>query len=160
MSSALDMSLEDIIKKDRGNNNRSRPSSSSSHSGPTRHRGTGRSYNQHSGPMGHPRSSNNRPYHSALHQYRNNVAAVAPLHTSVIRQSIPDGSKVQVSNLDHRVTSEDLKKLVFSTRVGPLKKCTLMFDERGHSTGTAMVHFERVTDAALAMQRFNGVPLD
>ncbi|KAG0285063.1 hypothetical protein BGZ96_010652 [Linnemannia gamsii] len=140
MSNALDMSLEDIIKNTKSseprNNNRS------SRGGPTRNGRQGR---------------DNRPYQAGVQQYR--ATPVAPLHTSVIRQSIPDGSKMQVSNLDYRVSAEDLK-LVFTTRIGPLKKCTLMYDQNGKSTGTAVVHFTRVGDAAIAYSKFNGVPLD
>ncbi|ORZ15001.1 hypothetical protein BCR41DRAFT_354471 [Lobosporangium transversale] len=66
---------------------------------------------------------------------------------------------MQVSNLDRQVSAEDLK-LVFSSRVGPLKKCTLMYDQSGKSTGTAVIHFVRVGDAAVAYNKFNGVPLD
>lgn len=35
-----------------------------------------------------------------------------------------------------------------------------MYDQNGKSTGTALVHFQRVGDAALAYQKFNTVPLD
>jgi RNA recognition motif-containing protein len=35
-----------------------------------------------------------------------------------------------------------------------------MYDQKGKSTGTALIHFSRVGDAAIAMQKFNGVPLD
>lgn len=35
-----------------------------------------------------------------------------------------------------------------------------MYDQKGKSTGTALIHFNRVGDAAIAMQKFNGVPLD
>ncbi|KAG0257263.1 hypothetical protein BG011_004055 [Mortierella polycephala] len=145
MASALDMSLEDIIKTQKS----TRRSTSSRGS-----RGAARS----SGPTRHGRSSrDNRPYQAGVQQYR--ATPVAPINTAVLRQSVPDGSKMQVSNLDHRVTSEDLK-LVFTSRIGPLKKCTLMYDQNGKSNGTALVHFTRVGDAAIAMQKFNGVPLD
>ncbi|KAG0224306.1 hypothetical protein BGW42_005194 [Actinomortierella wolfii] len=146
MSSALDMSLEDIIKAQKANNPR--------RGGARNARGGNRS----SGPARNTRQSHaNKPYQQSMQQYR--AAPVAPLHTATIRQSVPDGSKMQVSNLDYRVTAEDLK-LVFSTRVGPLKKCTLNYDQNGKSTGTALVHFSRVGDATVAYQRFNGVPLD
>ncbi|KAF8937484.1 hypothetical protein BGZ58_002646, partial [Dissophora ornata] len=39
-------------------------------------------------------------------------------------------------------------------------KCTLMYDQHGKSTGTAIIHFTRVGDAAVAYSKFNGVPLD
>ncbi|KAF9190896.1 hypothetical protein BGZ50_009774 [Haplosporangium sp. Z 11] len=145
MASALDMSLEDIIKTQKS----TRRNTSSRGS-----RGAARS----SGPTRHGRNNrDNKPYQAGVQQYR--ATPVAPINTAVLRQSVPDGSKMQVSNLDHRVTSEDLK-LVFTSRVGPLKKCTLMYDQNGKSNGTALVHFTRVGDAAIAMQKFNGVPLD
>ncbi|KAF9356882.1 hypothetical protein BGX26_004607 [Mortierella sp. AD094] len=150
MTSALDMSLGDIIKAEKTSRPRTQKARTT---GPTRTAGpTRNTRNARNG-----RDKSKKPYQAGVQQYK--ATPVAPLHTSVIRQSVPDGSKIQVSNLDHRVTSEDLK-LVFSSRVGPLKKCTLMYDQHGKSTGTALVHFTRVTDAASAMQKFNGVPLD
>ncbi|KAF9927850.1 hypothetical protein FBU30_002813 [Linnemannia zychae] len=149
MTSALDMSLADIIKTQKASRPRKdtpRGARSGARSGrtggPTR---TGR------------QARDKKPYSAGAQQYK--ATPVAPLHTSVIRQSVPDGSKMNVSNLDSRVSAEDLK-LVFSSRVGPLKKCTLMYDQKGKSTGTALIHFSRVGDAAIAMQKFNGVPLD
>lgn len=35
-----------------------------------------------------------------------------------------------------------------------------MYDQNGKSTGNAIVHFQRVGDAAIAYQKFNTVPLD
>ncbi|KAG0088055.1 hypothetical protein BGZ93_011098 [Podila epicladia] len=154
MSSALDMSLDDIIKTQKANRPaRNNNSKSNDNNNNSRNRG-GRS----SGPARNTRNSRDKkPYSAGVQQYRS--TPVAPLHTSVIRQNAPDGSKMQVSNLDHRVSADDLK-LVFQSRVGPLKKCTLMYDQNGKSTGTALVHFQRVGDAALAYQKFNTVPLD
>ncbi|KAF9575663.1 hypothetical protein EC968_002226 [Mortierella alpina] len=145
MSNALDMSLDDIIKTQKSNrtrSNTSRGGRGARSSGPARNTRQGR---------------DNRPYQAGAQQYR--APPAAPIHTSVLRQSVPDGSKMQVSNLDHRVSAEDLK-LVFTSRVGPLKKCTLMYDQNGKSTGTALVHFARVGDAAIAYSQFNGVLLD
>ncbi|CAO3567418.1 unnamed protein product [Mortierella alpina] len=145
MSNALDMSLDDIIKtqkSSRPRNNASRGGRGARSSGPARNTRQGR---------------DNKPYQAGVQQYR--APPAAPIHTSVLRQSVPDGSKMQVSNLDHRVSAEDLK-LVFTSRVGPLKKCTLMYDQNGKSTGTAVVHFTRVADAAIAYSQFNGVLLD
>ncbi|KAF9133140.1 hypothetical protein BGW39_010469 [Mortierella sp. 14UC] len=160
MTSALDMSLADIIKtqktsrprKDaprsgaRGSARGSRASGPTRSSGPTRTSGrTGR------------QARDKKPYTAGAQQYK--ATPVAPLHTSVIRQSAPDGSKMNVSNLHTGVSAEDLKN-VFTSRVGPLKKCSIMYDQNGKSTGTALIHFSRVGDAAIAMQKFNGVPLD
>ncbi|KAF9437301.1 hypothetical protein BGZ76_001307 [Entomortierella beljakovae] len=150
MTSSLDMSLADIIKTQKA----SRPprgNQKSRATGPTRNSKT-------TGPTRNTRGSRDKkPYTAGAQQYK--ATPVAPLHTSVIRQSAPDGSKIQISNLDLRVTADDLK-LVFSSRVGPLKKCSINYDQNGKSNGTALVHFTRVTDAAVAVQKFNGVPLD
>ncbi|KAF9026247.1 hypothetical protein CPC16_000512 [Podila verticillata] len=146
MTSALDMSLDDIIKTQKPNRaprgGSFRGGRGSSRSGPTRNTRQGR---------------DNRPYTAGVQQYR--ATPAAPLNIAAIRESVPDGSKMQVSNLDSRVSADDLK-LVFTSRVGPLKKCTLMYDQHGKSTGTAIVHFSRVGDAAVAYQKFNTVPLD
>ncbi|KAF9336061.1 hypothetical protein BG006_009851 [Podila minutissima] len=152
--SALDMSLDDIIKTQKANRPaRNNNSNSNNNNNNSRNRGS-----RSSGPARNTRNSRDKkPYSGGVQQYRS--TPVAPLHTSVIRQNAPDGSKMQVSNLDHRVSADDLK-LVFQSRVGPLKKCTLMYDQNGKSTGTALVHFQRVGDAALAYQKFNTVPLD
>ncbi|KAG0335476.1 hypothetical protein BG004_008432 [Podila humilis] len=167
MTSALDMSLDDIIKTQKAsrprktaaanankNTKNTKNTRTTKATNNTRARGGARN----SGPTRNTRQSRDKkPYNAGVQQYR--AAPAAPLHTSVIRQNAPDGSKMQVSNLDHRVTAEDLK-LVFDTRVGPLKKCTLMYDQSGKSTGVAVVHFKRVGDSAVAYQKFNGVPLD
>ncbi|KAG0062685.1 hypothetical protein BGZ89_010470 [Linnemannia elongata] len=151
MTSALDMSLADIIKTQKAE----RPARKGAARGA---RTGGRASGRASGPTRTGRQARDKkPYTAGAQQYK--ATPVAPLHTSVIRQSVPDGSKMNVSNLDARVSAEDLK-LVFSSRVGPLKKCTLMYDQKGKSTGTALIHFTRVGDAAIAMQKFNGVPLD
>ncbi|KAF9427190.1 hypothetical protein BGZ94_005335 [Podila epigama] len=148
MTSALDMSLDDLIKTKK---------TSRAPRGGSSNRGSGRGSSR-GGPSRHTRQSrDNRPYTAGVQQYR--ATPAAPLSTAAIRESVPDGSKIQISNLDSRVSADDLK-LVFSSRVGPLKKSTLMYDQNGKSTGTAIVHFVRVGDAAVAYQRFNTVPLD
>lgn len=109
MSSALDMSLDDIIKTQKANrparnNTPSRGGRGSSNTHNTRSGSTRSGPTRNSGRQGR----DNKPYQAGAQQYRG-PAASAPLHTSVIRQNAPDGSKMQVSNLDHRVSAEDLK---------------------------------------------------
>ncbi|KAF9175483.1 hypothetical protein BGX21_010323 [Mortierella sp. AD011] len=158
MASALDMSLGDIIKSQKANRPRAQKARTTTTAAAAPSRSAAATRNARKARKARSgRDKSKKPYQAGIQQYK--ATPVAPLRTSVIRQSVPDGSKMQVSNLDHRVTAEDLK-LVFSSRVGPLKKCTLMYDQHGKSTGTALVHFTRVTDAELAMQKFNGVPLD
>ncbi|KAF9549728.1 hypothetical protein EC957_002792 [Mortierella hygrophila] len=159
MTSALDMSLADIIKTQKAERPaRTGAARGARTGGRTSGRNAPRASGRTSGPTRTGRQARDKkPYTAGAQQYK--ATPVAPLHTSVIRQSAPDGSKMNVSNLDARVSAEDLK-LVFTSRVGPLKKCTLMYDQKGKSTGTALIHFTRVGDAAIAMQKFNGVPLD
>ncbi|KAG0055873.1 hypothetical protein BGZ83_007162 [Gryganskiella cystojenkinii] len=169
MSSALDMSLDDIIKSKNSsdNNNSNTYNSRNNQTGGSRFHNRGGSSNFRGGravgPTRHPRGGrdhNNRLYQfGGVQQYRAMPEVSGPLHTALLRQSIPDGSKIQISNLERNVTADDLK-MIFSTRVGPLKKTTLMYDEDGKSTGSAIVHFVEVKDAAVALQKFSGVPLD
>lgn len=107
MTSSLDMSLADIIKTQKT----SRPRNSKAKStGPAKTTGSAKT----AGPARTAGTARNRrstrakkPYQAGAQQYK--ATPVAPLHTSVIRRNAPDGSKIQVSNLDHRVTSDDLK---------------------------------------------------
>lgn len=102
MTSALDMSLADIIKTQKAE----RPA----RKGAARGARTGgrASSGRVSGPTRTGRQARDKkPYTAGAQQYK--ATPVAPLHTSVIRQSVPDGSKMNVSNLDARVSAEDLK---------------------------------------------------
>ena len=96
MTSALDMSLDDIIKTQKPNRaprgGSFRGGRGGPRSGPTRNTRQGR---------------DNRPYTAGVQQYR--ATPAAPLNIAAIRESVPDGSKMQVSNLDNRVSAEDLK---------------------------------------------------
>eukprot|EP01116_Phalansterium_solitarium_P010929 TRINITY_DN2652_c0_g1_i1.p1 TRINITY_DN2652_c0_g1~~TRINITY_DN2652_c0_g1_i1.p1 ORF type:complete len:296 (-),score=24.46 TRINITY_DN2652_c0_g1_i1:155-991(-) len=67
-------------------------------------------------------------------------------------------AKVQVSNLEHSVTDEDLEEL-FST-VGQLQKVVLKYDRSGRSNGIAEVYFVRKADALKAVKEYNGVSID
>ncbi|KAF8977413.1 hypothetical protein BGZ46_007400 [Entomortierella lignicola] len=124
MSSTLDMSLEEIIKTQKASRPRTqRPRSST---GPTRTTGAKRN----AGPTRNGRNSRDKkPYQAGAQQYK--ATPVAPLHTSVIRQSAPDGSKIQVSNLDHRVTSEDLKYFLRSFSETTVFRLYIQEDELG-----------------------------
>lgn len=66
--------------------------------------------------------------------------------------------QLAVSNLDPRVTNQDIKELF--GELGPLLKHSLNFDARGRSKGTAEVVFRRAQDAQAAVRKYNGVKLD
>lgn len=68
------------------------------------------------------------------------------------------GTKLFVSNLDYKVSSEDIKEL-FET-VGPLASHTVHFDRSGRSEGTAEAVFRNREDAEKAQRKYNGIQLD
>ncbi|KAF6261858.1 hypothetical protein COO60DRAFT_1625183 [Scenedesmus sp. NREL 46B-D3] len=67
-------------------------------------------------------------------------------------------SKLFISNLDYKVTDEDIKEL-FGT-VGTIKDSAIHYDKSGRSMGTAYVVFEKRSDALAAFNRYNNVALD
>ncbi|KAJ9178256.1 hypothetical protein P3X46_010156 [Hevea brasiliensis] len=152
MSSALDMSLDDIIK-------------SNKKSGSGNARGRGRA----SGP-GPARRLANRGANRAAPYTTAKAPETAWQHDMFTDQgmgysgqagrasAIETGTKLYISNLDYGVSNEDVKELF--SEVGDLKRYSIHYDRSGRSKGTAEVVFSRRTDALAAVKRYNNVQLD
>ncbi|XP_015696094.1 THO complex subunit 4D-like isoform X2 [Oryza brachyantha] len=77
---------------------------------------------------------------------------------SMAASGIETGTKLYISNLDYRVSNEDIKELF--SEVGHLKRFAVHFDGYGRPNGTAEVVFTRRSDAIAALKRYNNVLLD
>lgn len=152
MSGALDVSLDDLIKRNK-----------KSGSGNSRGRGRG------SGPgpaRRFPNRASNRsaPYAVAKapaaawqHDMFANQGGAFP--AQVDRSAgIETGTKLYISNLDYGVSNEDIKELF--SECGDLKRFTIHYDRSGRSKGTAEIIFARRVDAVNAVKRYNNVQLD
>lgn len=155
MTSALDMSLDDIIKsnkKSTGPNSRGRSGRGGSGVGPARRffkRATNRT-----APYSKPAQAP-----EALWQH-DMFLNDAPAHPTPAGRasSIETGTKLFISNLDYGVSNDDIKDLF--SEVGDLKRYTIHFDRSGRSKGTAEIVYTRRADALAAVKRYNTVQLD
>ncbi|PAN35391.1 hypothetical protein PAHAL_6G205300 [Panicum hallii] len=77
---------------------------------------------------------------------------------SMAASGIETGTKLYISNLDYRVSNEDIKELF--SEVGHLKRFAVHYDGYGRPNGTAEVVFTRRSDAIAALKRYNNVLLD
>ncbi|KAJ9188969.1 hypothetical protein P3X46_000315 [Hevea brasiliensis] len=153
MSSALDMSLDDIIK-------------SNKKSGSGNARGRGRA----SGPGPARRFTNRIANRAAPYTTTAKAPEMTWQHDMFTDQgigypgqagrasAIETGTKLYISNLHFGVSNEDIKELF--SEVGDLKRCSIHYDRSGRSKGTADVVFSRRADASAAVKRYNNVQLD
>ncbi|KAF8402863.1 hypothetical protein HHK36_010955 [Tetracentron sinense] len=179
MSSALDMSLDDLIKNNKKNGGgnfrgRGRGSGSGSGSGPSRrlpNRGANRSTPY---SMGKPVQAPDSAWQHDMFSDQ----AVAYAAQAGRASAIETGTKLFISNLDYGVSNEDIKEelgtisfcwSVFNIKlalqelfseVGDLKRYSIHYDRSGRSKGTAEVVFTRRADAVAAVKRYNNVQLD
>ncbi|URD92750.1 RNA and export factor-binding protein [Musa troglodytarum] len=144
MSSALDMSLDDIIK----NNKKSAAGGRGSGTGPAR-RVPNRSANR-SAPYSFGKAPDSAWQHDIYAAQMGGFPAPAARAFS-----IETGTKLYISNLEYGVSNEDIKELF--SEVGDLKRYSINYDRSGRSKGTAEVV---LADALAAVKRYNNVLLD
>ncbi|KAK4345557.1 hypothetical protein RND71_035733 [Anisodus tanguticus] len=157
--SNLDVSLDDLIKRNKSStsNRNPRPRTSESRSGPGPHRrfpnrAANRSTPYSSGPAHAPESTWDHDM----------FAEHAPSYPAAARgagvSGIETGIKLLISNLDYGVSNDDIKELF--SEAGDIKRYSIHYDKSGRSKGTAEVIFSRRRDAEAAIKRYNNVQLD
>ncbi|CAN1230918.1 THO complex subunit 4A, partial [Linum grandiflorum] len=157
MSSALDRSLEDIIKSNKkpgsGRGRGGGRGGASSGPGPAR-RIPDRSFNR-AAPYA---AAHMAPEMAWQHDMFTDHGMAAFQAQAVQASAIETGTKLYISNLDYGVTNEDVKELF--SEVGDLKRYAIHYDRSGRSKGTAEVVFSRREDGLAAVKRYNNVQLD
>ncbi|XP_010937672.2 THO complex subunit 4A [Elaeis guineensis] len=156
MSSALDMSLDEIIKKNKmssAGNFRGRGRGSGPRPGP----GPARRFPSRSGNRSAPYSVGKAPDSAWQHDMYSGQMGGYPAPVAKA-SGIETGTKLYISNLDYGVSNEDIKELF--SEVGDLKRYAIHYDRSGRSKGTAEVFFSRRGDALAAVKRYNNVQLD
>ncbi|CAN0926650.1 THO complex subunit 4A [Linum grandiflorum] len=161
MSTALDMSLEDIIKANKKSKSSSASSSSrggkpprSAGPGPSRRGPSNRAANR-SAPYSKPPQA---PESSWQHDKFTDVSGAVASGRGSRAASLETGTKIYISNLDYGVSEDDIKELF--SEVGDMKRYTVHYDRSGRSEGTAEIVFARREDAIAAVKRYNNVQLD
>ncbi|XP_075146363.1 RNA and export factor binding protein 1 [Haematobia irritans] len=170
MVDKIEMSLDDIIKSNRGQNKRG---GASSRGGGRRGGGTASQGRRGAGGRRVPSSSPRKPGGGVIKGRAAGGIQKAKFSRGDVNSAwkhdmydgpkrgilkTADSAKLLVSNLDYGVSDSDIKELF--TEFGPLKKAAVHYDRSGRSLGTADVVFERRSDALKAIKQYNGVPLD
>uniref|UniRef100_A0A7N0VAF3 RRM domain-containing protein n=1 Tax=Kalanchoe fedtschenkoi TaxID=63787 RepID=A0A7N0VAF3_KALFE len=158
MSSALDMSLDDLIKSNKksgSGNSRGRGRVPAAGSGP----GPARRFQNRGVNRASPYTAAKAPESAWQHDMYSDHAASFPAAAQGGRaSSIETGTKLYISNLEYGVSVEDIKELF--SEVGDLKRYTIHYDRSGRSKGTAEVVYSRRSDAVAAVKRYHNVQLD
>lgn len=162
MATSLDMSLDDMVKRNKGERARGRGGKARRGRGPGNFSSGGRT----AGPVRRgPLAVNARPSQYAIAKPSRRPRSLPWQHDlfeDSIRAAgisgIEVGTKVYVSNLDHGVTNEDIRELF--SEIGELKRYAVHFDKNGRPSGSAEVVYLRRSDAFAALKRYNNVLLD
>ncbi|GMH30083.1 hypothetical protein Nepgr_031926 [Nepenthes gracilis] len=156
MASGIDMTLDDLIKKNKQSKpSRGRGARAVGPTGPIR-----RNFKRRANPSApYANFKVEAPVGAWQHDLFANHAAAYPAQGAAARGSaIETGTKLYVSNLDYGVSNEDIKDLF--SEVGDLKRYGVHYDKSGRSKGTADVVYGRKEDALAAVKRYNNVQLD
>ncbi|CAN4126171.1 unnamed protein product [Withania somnifera] len=156
--SNLDVSLDDLIKRNKTSISRNPRSTSGSGSGSNpgpRRRFPNRAANR---PSPYSSGTVHAPETTWDHDM---FVEQAPSYSAARggrMSGIETGVKLLISNLDYGVSNEDIKELF--SEAGDIKRYTIHYDKSGRSKGTAEVIFSRRRDAEAAIKRYNNVQLD
>jgi len=164
MTDKIDMSLDDIIKKNKGPRGARGARGGRGGRGGRAARGAGRGARSRSagrqsrggrGARGAGRSRSVGGGPPAAGSWEHDMYD-GPRRGGVMTTAGP--GKLVVSNLDFGVSDSDIQELF--SEFGHLKTAAVHYDRSGRSLGTADVVFDRKSDAIKAMKQYNGVPLD
>ncbi|KAL6640627.1 hypothetical protein ACP70R_021750 [Stipagrostis hirtigluma subsp. patula] len=142
MADALDMSLDDLITKNKHQRpRRGRPASGGAA----------------------PRRRNTRaaaaPYHRRATSFlKAQAPPTAYAGYAALLPPMDAPTKLYISNLDYGVNNDDIKELFAD--IGQIQRYSINYDRSGRSKGTAEVVFSRRSDALAAVKRYNNVQLD
>ncbi|KAK9727272.1 hypothetical protein RND81_05G270300 [Saponaria officinalis] len=156
MENRLDMSLDDLIKKNKSSSSRTGGGGGgrgARHGGAPPRRFANRAANRVA-----PYSVSKAPETYWQHDMFGNQGGFGGGGGGGGASSIETGTKLYISNLDYGVSNDDLKELF--SEVGDLKRFSVHYDRSGRSKGTAEIVFSRRNDAIAAVKRYNNVELD
>ncbi|CAH8365776.1 unnamed protein product [Eruca vesicaria subsp. sativa] len=167
MSGALDMTLDESIKRGKaarsGGRGTSRRGGGRRGHGPNGFLGGGRGNGPaRRGPLAvnAPRTSSftiNKPVRRTRSVPWQNGLFEDGLRAAGV-SGVDVETRLHITNLDNGVTNDDIRELF--SEIGELKRYAIHFDKNGRPSGTAEVVYPRRSDAIQALKKYNNVLLD